>query len=212
MASTSLQSQNLTKREQKHASILAAANVLFCEQGFPHTSMDEIAKKAGVSKQTLYSHFGCKNTLFAASISAKADSYQLNSDVFSDPDEPEKTLTYFAEQFGRLMVSEEALAIYQTCVTHADRHPEIAQVFFENGPECILSLLSDYLKKVAEKGDYQFDVPRHCAVRLCLMLFGEMRLKLDLGINVDDLVVSRDRYIQSSVDMFLRAYRIRGHE
>lgn len=208
MASTSLSSQKLTKREQKHANILAAANVLFCEQGFPHTSMEEIAKKAGVSKQTLYSHFGCKNTLFAASITAKADSYQLNSEIFSNSEQPEKTLMYFAEQFGQLMVSEEALTIYQTCVTHADRHPEIAQVFFENGPECILSVLSDYLEKVSRTQQYQFDEPRHCAVRLCLMLFGEMRLKLDLGIDVDDLVASRNQYIQSSVDMFLRAYRV----
>ncbi|WP_299495034.1 TetR/AcrR family transcriptional regulator [uncultured Shewanella sp.] len=208
MALTSLSSQNLTKREQKHANILAAANMLFCEQGFPHTSMEEIAKKAGVSKQTLYSHFGCKNTLFAASITAKADSYQLNSEIFFNLEQPEKTLMYFAEQFGQLMVSKEALAIYQTCVTHADRHPEIAQVFFKNGPECILSLLSDYLEKVSAAQQYQFHEPRHCAVRLCLMLFGEMRLKLDLGIDVDDLVASRNQYLQSSVDMFLRAYRV----
>ncbi|WP_299004089.1 TetR/AcrR family transcriptional regulator [uncultured Shewanella sp.] len=208
MALTLSNSQNLTKREQKHADILAAANALFCDQGFVHTSMDEIAKKAGVSKQTLYSHFGCKNTLFASSITAKANSYQLNSDIFIDPKQPEKTLSYFAEQFGQLMVSDDALAIYQTCVIHADGHPEIAQVFFENGPECILSLLSEYLEKVSSIGIYQFDEPRHCAVRLCLMLFGEMRLKLDLGINVDDLVEQRTHYLQSSVDMFLRAYRI----
>lgn len=208
MASTLLQGQKLTKREQKHANILAAANTLFCDQGFVHTSMDEIAKKAGVSKQTLYSHFGCKNTLFAASITAKADSYQLNSDVFIDPKQPEKTLSYFAEQFGQLMVSDDALAIYQTCMIHADGHPELAQVFFENGPECILSLLSEYLEKVSIIGVYQFDEPRHCAVRLCLMLFGEMRLKLDLGINVDGLAAKRAQYLQSSVDMFLRAYRI----
>jgi TetR/AcrR family transcriptional regulator, mexJK operon transcriptional repressor len=47
--------------------ILAGARSAFQELGFEGTSVDEIARRAGVSKPTLYSYFGDKQALFAAS-------------------------------------------------------------------------------------------------------------------------------------------------
>ncbi len=44
----------------KRAAILEAAKVLFIEQGYTGVSMDAIAAQAGVSKLTVYSHFGDK--------------------------------------------------------------------------------------------------------------------------------------------------------
>ena len=54
----------------KRAAILEAAKQLFLEQGYQGVSMDQIAATAGVSKLTVYSHFGDKETLFAATITA----------------------------------------------------------------------------------------------------------------------------------------------
>ncbi len=55
----------------KRASILEAAKRLFLEQGYQGVSMDQIATAAGVSKLTVYSHFGDKETLFSDAIAAK---------------------------------------------------------------------------------------------------------------------------------------------
>ena len=49
----------------KRAAILDAAKRLFLVQGFTGVSMDQIAAEAGVSKLTVYSHFGDKESLFA---------------------------------------------------------------------------------------------------------------------------------------------------
>ena len=57
-----------SKSESKSKQILDAATLLFTEQGYSSTSMDLIAKHANVSKQTVYSDFGNKAELFAASI------------------------------------------------------------------------------------------------------------------------------------------------
>lgn len=61
----------MSRSEQKKQQVLVAAIDLFCRQGFPHTSMDEVAKQAGVSKQTVYSHYGSKDDLFVAAIESK---------------------------------------------------------------------------------------------------------------------------------------------
>ena len=58
--------ETLTLSEQKHLDILEAASNLFKECGFSDVSMDAIADRAGVSKRTVYNHFGSKEALFEA--------------------------------------------------------------------------------------------------------------------------------------------------
>jgi AcrR family transcriptional regulator len=47
-----------------HARILEAAYQLFYARGFSRISMDAVAASAGVTKRTLYNHFGSKDSLF----------------------------------------------------------------------------------------------------------------------------------------------------
>ena len=96
----------LSKSEQKRVQILHSAIDLFCHQGFSNTSMDEVAKHAGVSKQTVYSHFGSKDDLFVASIESKCVVHQLTENLLVDASQPEVVLTIFAQQFGAMIVSE----------------------------------------------------------------------------------------------------------
>ena len=49
---------------RKHRAILEAATTVFLNNGYPGTSMDEIAALARVSKQTVYKHFADKERLF----------------------------------------------------------------------------------------------------------------------------------------------------
>src|SRR5690348_1885857 len=50
--------------QRKHDAIAAAALVLFARDGYERTSVDAIAAEAGVSKRTVYSHYGDKESLF----------------------------------------------------------------------------------------------------------------------------------------------------
>lgn len=55
----------LEKRsDRKHREIMQAATAIFVAKGYDGTSMDEIATKASVSKQTIYKHFSDKDHLF----------------------------------------------------------------------------------------------------------------------------------------------------
>ncbi|GIU25831.1 TetR family transcriptional regulator [Shewanella colwelliana] len=198
---------SISRSEQKKAQILTAAIDLFCGQGFPNTSMDEVAKKAGVSKQTVYSHFGSKDDLFIASIESKCVVHQVTDELFTNPDDPVSALMQFGSYFGEMIISPEALDVFKTCVAQSDSHPEISQLFFNAGPQHLLGLLERYFIEVEQRHTYRFGDCRDAGVRLCLMLFGEMRLKLELGLPVDDLVANRETYIRDTVAMFLRAYR-----
>ncbi|MBR9726723.1 TetR/AcrR family transcriptional regulator [Shewanella intestini] len=199
-------SRSSHKREQ----ILTSAINLFCSNGFHNTSMDEVAKLADVSKQTVYSHFGCKDVLFAAAIESKCIEHQLSDILLDVPAEPETTLMFFAKHFGEMIVSADAITVYQACVAQADTHPQTSQLYFNAGPLHVFSLLEDYFKAVSKLGQYYFSQPRHCAVRLCLMLFGEQRIALELGIDVPFSAEDRTRYLHDTVSMFLRAYEAKS--
>jgi AcrR family transcriptional regulator len=66
------------KATERKASILAVAKVLFADKGYHGVSVDEIAKRLGVSPAILYQHFASKEALYEevlAENSAKRESY-----------------------------------------------------------------------------------------------------------------------------------------
>ena len=195
------------RSEQKRSQILDAAIALFCQQGFPNTSMDEVAKTANVSKQTVYAHFGSKDDLFLAAIESKCVAHQLTGDLLADPSQPELAIMRFALQFGEMIVSPEATTVFKACVAQSESHPEVSRMFYDGGPKHVLSLLTGYLTQVEALGDYHFGHVHHSAVRLCTMLFGEMKLRLELGLPYDDLLEDREQYVKGCAQMFLRAYK-----
>ncbi len=52
------------RAERTRAAILQAASKLFGADGYAHVSMDQVAAEAGVTKMTVYAHFGSKEALF----------------------------------------------------------------------------------------------------------------------------------------------------
>jgi len=66
------------KAAERKASILAVAKVLFADKGYHGVSVDEIAKRLGVSPAILYQHFSSKEQLYEevlAQNSAQRESY-----------------------------------------------------------------------------------------------------------------------------------------
>ena len=55
-----------SKRQQKEAKILNAAEMVFAQVGFPNAKMEDIAKEAGISKGSVYFYFKSKENLYMA--------------------------------------------------------------------------------------------------------------------------------------------------
>ena len=81
----------------KTDAILSSARELFLSDGYARTSMDAIAARAGVSKQTVYSHFADKDTLFAAVVASLRSEAGANQALVlpSDPTDVRAELTAF---------------------------------------------------------------------------------------------------------------------
>ncbi|QQD16754.1 TetR/AcrR family transcriptional regulator [Spongiibacter nanhainus] len=194
------------KSQEKRQLIVKAASELFVEQGYSNTSMDTIAREAGVSKQTLYSHFGGKEQLFTAAIDSKCDEYQLDSTHRQDIPDCRHYLEDFAIHFARLLVSEEAIGIYRVCASEAGRS-NVGKLFWEAGPAKIRSGLIDYLQSQVEAGVLHIEDTELAATQLTAMLHSKYHSRALYG--VDESVTQEDLqyYARSCVDLFLRGYQ-----
>src|SRR6267142_3786667 len=99
----------------KAESILAAAKRSFLAAGFGAVSMDAIAREAGVSKATVYSHFAGKEELFGAMIGRECERYFARFSAGElDPRDVRASLTVLGRRFLELVLSPSPLG------THAD--------------------------------------------------------------------------------------------
>lgn len=133
------------KDKEKSAAILQAAAALFMQLGMSRVTMDDIAKKAGVSKLTVYNHFGTKETLFQTMIRNKCES-SMNDAMFDQltGDRPREELAAIGRGFIDIIYSQEALAMHRTVMSEARHNPQIAQLFYESAPQRVCISVSLY--------------------------------------------------------------------
>ncbi|MEH6577130.1 MAG: TetR/AcrR family transcriptional regulator [Amphritea sp.] len=198
------------KSEEKRSLILAAAEKLFTENGFQSTSMDQVAKQAGVSKQTVYSHFGNKDELFVAAINKRCIAYDLAAEGVADPD-PKKlreTLLMLALRFSGLILSDAAINVYRTCVSQAESYPHVARMFYNTGPKQVVKIVADMMSAYADMGVLNITNPHTAAIHFLLLMQGEQRMRIELNIEEKLSEEEHLNYLQDSVDMFIRAYAV----
>lgn len=191
----------------KRAAILDAAKRMFTAHGFERVSMDQIAAEAGVSKLTVYSHFGDKETLFSAAITAKCEE-QLSNGLFAvdTASSLREQLLGIGRAFVALINSEEALAIHRV-VTTQPPPAKLGQLFWEAGPRRVQEAFESFLRDEISAGALDVpDVHRAAAQFFCL-LKGEMHMLLLCGCRDAVDAAEVEAHVQATVDMFLRAYQ-----
>lgn len=196
----------VSRSEEKRASILAAAKDLFSAQGFTAITMDQIAKAAGVSKQTVYSHFGNKDDLFAAAIEQKCIALMLPGKDLPDEVTAREALEMVAVRFTALILSDDSIQVHRTCVSEAVTNPEVSRIFYQTGPSTVIREVSVILAELTQRGLLSVDEPRFGAFQFLYMLHGEARMHKEYNIESDLTDEDIKKYTQSCIDMFLRAY------
>lgn len=191
-----------TQTHDNRARILGAAAEAFMEKGY-RASIDDIAARAGVVKQTLYNHFERKDLLFREVI--RNGTLAILVTLEGDDDDLRQALLRFAVGFRRKTLSPEGLAMFRAIVAEAPRFPELATSFYAAGPEHALATVAAFLGKAMDAGKLRRDDPRFAAEMLLGMLQSHDRTRglINLEVNLNNDVAK----IEKIVDCFLSAYR-----
>jgi TetR/AcrR family transcriptional repressor of mexJK operon len=191
----------------KKLAVLRAALRLFLEQGFGATSMDAIAREAGVSKATLYAHVKSKEELFAAITTTCAEQMLAAQTAFEHELDIRAALLRFAREHVALLLSPEGTAMYRIVIAEAPRFPELGRAFYENGPAIRLSALTKYLQQADIAGALKVDDATLAAGEFVGMLGGMVHLRAMLGHADEITAAEQETLAEHAVDTFLRAYR-----
>ena len=194
----------------KRAAILEAAKRLFSEEGFNGASMDQIAAEAGVSKLTVYSHFGDKEALFSAAVRAKCEE-MLPDDLFAQELKGplRAQLKAIASAFFALISSDEAISTQRMMMALGQADDPLRKLFWEAGPQRTHDAFAAFLQSRVEAGELEVaDVPR-AAEQFFSLIKGEMHGRMICGCAPSPSAATSATHIEATVDMFLRAYAVR---
>jgi AcrR family transcriptional regulator len=140
---------------EKREAILKGAMQEFLLQGYAAASMDRVAKAAGVSKATVYSHFRDKESLFSALIEQLVQKkFQtvfgpLDGQAFEG--EPKIVLKRLAtNMLNHVKTDEQFLNFMRLVIGESGRFPQLAQAFISNVEKSAFGKLCQYLASRSE--------------------------------------------------------------
>lgn len=198
------------KDPTKRAAILDAAGRIFRQHGYEGTSMDQIAAEAGVSKLTVYSHFGDKSALFGTVVRAYCEQSLPNALFEPTPGTPlRERLLQIARAFFAMIGSPEAVAGHRVMCTPKVNDSPLPQLFWEAGPERVQKAFAVLLERRIAAGELDVPDVARAASQFFVLLKGDLHAKLVLGQCNASPPACIEEHLQASVDMFLRAYAAR---
>ncbi|MCO5056097.1 TetR/AcrR family transcriptional regulator [Thermomonas sp.] len=195
------------KDMQKRAAILAAATRLFLQDGFERVNMDQIAADAGVSKLTVYSHFGDKDRLFIEAVRAHCEQSVPDRLFQPRPDLPlRKHLINIGTAFFAMVMTPEAIAGFRILCSPQAVGGGLPLLAWEAGPKHLQEAFTELLQRRIATGELEIADPAAAAGHFFTLLKGEPHAQAVVGVCCGPRPPSPKAHVASVVDLFLRAY------
>ncbi|MFD1189008.1 TetR/AcrR family transcriptional regulator [Phenylobacterium conjunctum] len=131
---------------RKHQLILEAAVAAFLDNGYSSTSMDEVARRAGVSKRTVYRHFASKADLFEAIAHQAFAQFKAAYETGFEPGRPiQEQLGAIARTEGALFTSERFMRLGAVLWAETYRDPDLAARVprFQDDSDALAGFMAD---------------------------------------------------------------------
>ncbi|AFZ34956.1 transcriptional regulator, TetR family [Stanieria cyanosphaera PCC 7437] len=184
----------------KAKQILHGALPEFLQHGYTRTSMDKVARSAGVSKQTLYSYYSDKDGLFTALVEQIAtNKFQL---VWSQPlaGEPKQILKQIAQRIITEIEDEEYLNFVRLIVAESSTRPDLSQLFLNNLCKPATEILAQYFQT---NQALNFSDPEATA-RIFIGSLIYFMLTQEVLHGKAIMPMESDRYVDNLIELILR--------
>jgi len=198
---------------RKRRAILAAATEVFLQHGYLGASMDEVAAKAGVSKQTVYKQFENKERLFTEIVLGTSDQLidglqQAYADTLEGAADAREALRALAHRLLQSLTADGVLQLRRLVIAEADRFPEVCGAWFTSGFEKSLEALGQALHRLSERGLLrELDDPTLAAYQFAgLVMYKPMNRAMFAGTRQRPKPGELEGLADRAVDVFLAAY------
>ena len=197
---------------RKHRAILEAATIVFLNNGYLGTSMDEIAALAHVSKQTVYKHFADKERLFVEIVTNTVN--EISDPVYeevlnlADSGDIEADLRDLARRLLKGVMQPRLIQLRRLVIGEASRFPALGHTFYERGPGRTIAALATTFERLAARGILRLEDPQLAAIHFnWLIMSAPLNQAMLLGGDELPAPANLERHADSGVGVFLAAHR-----
>lgn len=189
----------------KTEAILDAAVEVIGQRGLS-APMEEIARRAGVSKQTVYNHYGSKAELVRALMQRRVEALTAPLRVPGAVDNPTATLEAYARSVIETVITTKSYSMIRVIILGATEMPDLAQEVFEAGPLSARRQLAHYLRTETELGRMKVEDFDQAAEFFSGMVMGHSQLRSLLRLPSDKTQEQFGRLAREAAERFMRAY------
>jgi AcrR family transcriptional regulator len=196
------------RTEMRRSAILSAAIELFKEKGYERASMNELARRLGGSKATLYGYFPSKETLFVAVVKAVATGHlseaaeEISGDALARSSLRELLLRFGERMMVVLTNDASALTVYRMVVGEAG-HSNVGQLFHDSGPAQLNEAVAALFARAIERGDLRPADPKVLAAHFTALVTSETGHRLYQIEPVPMALAEIRQMVSRAVDAFL---------
>ena len=197
----------IIRKGRKFDQVLEGAREVFLSEGYDGAGVDEIARRAGVSKATLYSYFPDKRLLFMEV--AKRECCRLADDamhLMGTQEDPAPILAIAARRIGDFFNSDISISVFRVCAAESERFPELAREFYLNGPSLGRARLMEFFTAADRAGRLRVDDPEMAADQFTELCKARIMTDRLFGIRAKFTRRELDRIADEAVATFMARY------
>ena len=144
--------------EARRAAILSAALEEFTARGYEGARLDDVAKRAGVAKGTIYLYFADKETLFQELVRSMVSPVLGTLEQIPKADISARLLIEtLLKTFVREVYGTRRRDIIRLILSEGPRFPAIAEFYYREVIARVLAILRPILKRAAARGELPDD-------------------------------------------------------
>lgn len=199
------------RKEERPAEITQAALEAFSEHGYAATRVEEVAKRAGVSKGLLYLYFKTKEELFKAVIRSavvpRIDA--LKSSIADTELSAEEFLRGPFLEFIKKLPNSPARVVVRLMIAEGPRHPDLTEYYCEQ----VISVGMEAIRQLIERGVSQAEFRQSSLDEFPQLLVAPALLSMIWKTLFQrHIPIDTDKLLETHVELVLRAIKVRGAE
>ena len=189
------------RKEDRPQEITEAAFEAFAENGYAATRVEEVAKRAGVSKGLMYLYFKTKEELFKAVVKSvvirRVDQLIVNVETteLSSEDFIRGPLLSFLQQVPGSPVA----IVIRLLLSEGPRHPDLVNYYYDNVVAKGLAAITGFVERGVERGEFK----QSAVTELPHLFLAPVMLSIIWGIIFKDKPLDTDKLIATQIDMLL---------
>lgn len=189
------------RKEDRPQEITEAAFLVFAEKGYASARVDEVAKRAGVSKGLLYLYFKTKEELFKAVIRSVV--IRRVDALLGAVEETELSSEAFIRgpllDFMRRVPGSPVAVVIRLLISEGQRHPDLVDYYWENVVSKGLKAISHFVERGVARGEFR----KTAVSNLPQLVLAPMMLSMIWKILFTKHSLDTDKLMETQIDMIL---------